>query len=261
MKEVIEELTAIFQNKTLDSKEVGFFGWVMCYYHTTVKKFNKIDIIQVFSLSQIFLIIKRGKKKMPTTKNTLITLVAAATLFLAQPTAAQELQFEKAPWHENPLRAALTDLPIFVDIDNDGDLDAFLNTYNNKYSDSQVLFFKNTGSGSQPRFEEQAGQDNPLADVNVNYNSPLTLVDIDNDRDLDAFIGSDDGTVHFYQSTGSASQPRFEEQVQDNPLADVNVGGYAFPTLVDIDNDRDLDAFIGSGAGTFHFYQNTGSVS
>jgi hypothetical protein len=97
----------------------------------------------------------------------------------------------------------------------------------------------------QPFFVARIKQDNPLAQMDVRNSSELTLVDIDNDSDLDIFVGTDEGTVKFHENTGTPSQPVFVEHMeQDNPLGNVKVVGRGIPTLVDIDNDGDLDAFL-----------------
>ncbi|MEG4395519.1 Calx-beta domain-containing protein, partial [Microcoleus sp. BROC3] len=99
---------------------------------------------------------------------------------------------------------------------------------------------------------------NGLTDVG-DYASP-TLADIDNDGDLDAFVGADDGNTYYYQNTGTASAPTFAAPVANfNGLT--NVGSLAAPTLDDIDNDGDLDAFVGVGYGKTYYYQNTGTAS
>ena len=43
----------------------------------------------------------------------------------------------------------------------------------------------------------------------------------------------------------------------NNPFNGVNVGSYSTPTFVDIDNDGDFDAFIGSQTGRILYYKNT----
>ncbi|WP_148096717.1 FG-GAP repeat domain-containing protein, partial [Aphanothece sacrum] len=125
--------------------------------------------------------------------------------------------------------------PTFADIDNDGDLDAFVGEIN-----GNTDFFRNTGTGSVPSFTFETT--NPFGLTNVGYNSAPALADIDNDGDLDAFVGTVDGNTYFFRNTGSASNPTFTLQASNFGLTDV--GSRAKPTLVDIDNDGDLDAFV-----------------
>ncbi|AOC54544.1 Alkaline phosphatase [Microcystis aeruginosa NIES-2481] len=143
--------------------------------------------------------------------------------------------------------------PTFVDIDGDGDLDAFIGN-----EEGNTLFYRNTGSASAPTFA--APSTNPFGLTDVIYDAVPTLVDIDDDGDLDAFIGNYYGNTLFYRNTGSASAPAFATP-STNPFGLTNVVTYAQPTFVDIDGDGDLDAFIGNELGNTLFYRNTGSAS
>ena len=63
------------------------------------------------------------------------------------------------------------------------DYDCFIGEYN------EIKYYKNTGDNSSPIFEAQSGSDNPFNSAIVgNYTGPA-FVDIDNDGDMDCFIG------------------------------------------------------------------------
>lgn len=102
---------------------------------------------------------------------------------------------------------------------------------------------------------------NPFFGIQVgNFASPR-FVDIDNDGDLDVFVGNFSGKVEFFRNDGSADDPNFSAVTgAENPLNLVSVA-MAVPDFVDIDNDGDLDVFIGKRDGTINFYRNDGSVS
>ena len=101
----------------------------------------------------------------------------------------------------------------------------------------------------------------PLDSVTSILLATPALADIDNDGDLDIFIGQQGlNQMKYYENTGTASVPVFEEKIDaENPL-DVygNNNGCNAPTLVDIDTDGDLDAFVGIWANTIKYYENTG---
>jgi hypothetical protein len=146
--------------------------------------------------------------------------------------------------------------PTFVDIDNDGDLDAFIGEKN-----GTINFFRNKGDANIPKFKEVTGGNNPFDGVDVGRYSTPSFVDIDNDDDLDAFIGEKDGTINFFRNKGDADKPKFKEVIGGaNPFDGVDVGRYSTPTFVDIDNDDDLDAFIGEKDGTINFFRNKGDA-
>jgi VCBS repeat-containing protein len=143
--------------------------------------------------------------------------------------------------------------PTFADIDNDGDLDAFVGE-----RFGNTVFFRNTGTASAPTFTQTTT--NPFGLSNIEFSADPTFADIDNDGDLDAFIGVALGNTVFFRNTGTASTPTFTPEAT-NPFGLSNVGFQAAPTFADIDNDGDLDAFIGSNAGNTKFFRNTGTAS
>ncbi|WP_373533702.1 FG-GAP-like repeat-containing protein [Microcoleus sp.] len=143
--------------------------------------------------------------------------------------------------------------PTFVDIDGDGDLDAFVGA-----NDGNTRYYQNTGTASAPVFA--VPQTNPFNLTNVGSFASPTLVDIDGDGDLDAFVGAIDGNTRYYQNTGTASAPVFAAPLT-NPFNLTTVGFVASPTLVDIDGDGDLDAFVGANDGNTRYYENAPIVS
>ena len=146
--------------------------------------------------------------------------------------------------------------PVFVDIDGDGDLDAFIGAL-----DGTIYYFKNTGSSTVPVFTQQTGAANPFNGVGVGGFSVPTFIDVDKDGDKDAFIGSNNGTISYYKNTGSSTVPVFTQQTGvANPLNGVTVGGYSAPATVDIDGDGNVDLFIGNNAGNVSYYKNTSTV-
>ncbi|TRU34674.1 MAG: VCBS repeat-containing protein, partial [Microcystis aeruginosa Ma_MB_F_20061100_S20] len=143
--------------------------------------------------------------------------------------------------------------PALVDIDGDGDLDALVGDQS-----GNTLFYRNTGTKSAPAFATPST--NPFGLTDVGSFAKPTFVDIDGDGDLDAFVGNTDGNTLFYGNTGSASAPAFAAP-STNPFGLTDVGDSAAPTLVDIDGDGDLDAFVGNYDGNTLFYQNVPSLA
>ena len=145
--------------------------------------------------------------------------------------------------------------PSLVDIDKDGDFDAFIGT-----GDGKTTFFKNTGSATSVAFSQTSSSNFGLTDVG-DYAAP-TLVDIDGDQDLDAFIGNYAGDVVFYRNTGTQFSPHFSAPtVNAFGLGGYGTGKWVAPRFFDIDNDSDSDLFIGHGDGTTLFFRNTGTAS
>ena len=115
--------------------------------------------------------------------------------------------------------------PAFVDIDSDKDLDIFVGD-----PAGNSIFFQNTGMGSSPNYSFASNFELNDADANPNPH----FVDIDNDFDLDAFVGNYAGNTLFFRNTGTANNPAFAAAVS-NPFGLNNVGTAATPEFVVID--------------------------
>ena len=146
--------------------------------------------------------------------------------------------------------------PVLVDIDNDGDLDAFVgNTAGN------IQFFRNTGTVNNPIFTAPIA--NPFGLSAAVASASPAFVDIDDDGDLDALVGNAAGNMLFFLNVGTASNPIFATAIT-NPFGLTDVGLSASPSLVDIDGDGDLDAFVGKYSyyfGNMLFFENIGTAS
>ncbi len=143
--------------------------------------------------------------------------------------------------------------PNLVDIDGDGDLDAFIGN-----SDGNTLFYRNTGTATTPSFA--AAITNPFGLSDVGSQASPAFVDSDNDGDLDAFVGNLDGNISFFRNTGTVNNPLFAA-ASINPFGLSDVGFQANPSFMDSDNDGDLDAFVGNLDGNILFFRNTGTAT
>jgi hypothetical protein len=139
----------------------------------------------------------------------------------------------------------------FIDIDGDGDKDAFLGNL-----DGTINYYKNTGNASTPAFTKQVGTANPFNGKDLGSRSYGTFVDPDGDGDYDAFFGSSEGFIT-YENLGTPMNPLFIQVtgVYD-PLGLINLGNPT-PEWADLDGDGDLDMFSGEDSGDFEYLQNT----
>lgn len=99
---------------------------------------------------------------------------------------------------------------------------------------------------------------NPFGLTAVSYLAVPTLVDIDNDGDLDLFVGEYTGSVKYFQNVGSAASPQFAAPVS-NPFGISSGYGYAFLAFGDMDGDGDNDLLMGEYYGDVKYFQNTGT--
>jgi large repetitive protein len=161
------------------------------------------------------------------------------------------------PGQENPL--GLIDVgmdarPDLVDIDGDGDLDAFVGR------DGDTAFFENTGTPSAPAFG--ALQSNPFGLALDESDISPHFADVDGDGDLDGLFGAHSGRTIFFENVGTANVPAFLPPPAIEPFGLVNIGSPSIPSLADIDDDGDLDAFFGEGdADDTLFSENVGTAA
>jgi len=165
--------------------------------------------------------------------------------------------FVLATGSANPFGRSTKPMPAFVDMDGDGDLDAFSG------SEAGTIFsyYRNDGTVNSPSFTTLTGDANPLDLVRVSMNSAPAFVDIDDDGDFDVFVGASNG-VFYYRNDGTASAPVFvNESGSANPLAVENGESDSAPAFADIDGDGDFDALIGNYDGLLNYYRNDGTAS
>ena len=145
--------------------------------------------------------------------------------------------------------------PTMIDQDNDGDFDMWVGD-----QAGRLHYFENTGSKSNPAFTKRTGAANPLDGVTVGGQATPVMIDQDNDDDFDMWVGGKDGKLHYFENTGSKTNPVFTKLTgAANPMDGINVGGQAAPTMIDQDNDGDVDMWVGASNGKLQFFENTGS--
>ncbi len=144
-------------------------------------------------------------------------------------------------------------MPAFADLDGDGDLDLLVGEY---YGSMQ--YFENTGTSSSPNFASPSR--NPFGIVSTSYLAYPNFADMDNDGDLDLFVGEVFGGMKYFENKGSSTSPQFIAPVM-NPFGLSSTLGFAVPVACDLDGDGDLDLLVGETYGVLQYFENTGSVS
>jgi hypothetical protein len=136
-----------------------------------------------------------------------------------------------------------------VDLDNDGDADAFgINSSHN------FTYFENTGSATAASFAAVVTNPFGLSTPVATTITPA-FSDIDLDGDMDLMVSATDGHFYYYQNTGSAIAPSFAAPV-DNNFSLTDIGSNSTVAFVDLDNDGDEDLMAGNSSGDFNYFKN-----
>ncbi len=142
-------------------------------------------------------------------------------------------------------------VPVFADIDGDGDLDLFVGSEN-----GNINFYRNDGTPAEASWTSVTPT---YAGIDVGAYSVPVFADIDADGDLDLFVGEQNGNINFYRNDGTAATPSWTSVTSS--YASIDVGAWSTPTFADIDADGDLDLFIGEEVDNINFYRNDGTAA
>jgi hypothetical protein len=156
-------------------------------------------------------------------------------------------------------------LPTFVVLDADGDLDLLVTT---EYS--QVGYFENIGDAINPEFDSLVV--NPFGKMFgefENYIAFVNFADMDNDGDLDIVAGlykyyQEAWEYEFFENIGTAATAEFSTNSENLPGL-VNSSYFAIGKTIDIDLDGDFDILSTNygydGKVFFEFFENSGTAA
>ena len=153
-------------------------------------------------------------------------------------------------------------IPALYDVDNDGRKDLIVsNLYRFKtesIKEGTIAWYKNTGTASNPVYTFVDYNWLNLNQFNYGLRMVPTFGDINGDGKQELILGKEDGTLVLFQNNGSTFvNPTIN--LKDNTNTTIQVGGYAFPQLFDLNKDGLLDLIIGNRTGKLLYYQNVGT--
>jgi len=142
--------------------------------------------------------------------------------------------------------------PALADLDDDGDLDLAVGTYLDGF-----YYYNNTGDTNNPIWTNESSVFDVVNNASLSRTVP-TFADVDNDGDFDLTVGDVYGYLSYFENIGTHEYPIWAELVHLHDSLGSDIMKFAAgPEYMDIDNDGDLDLFVGSTE--LNYYENTGT--
>lgn len=175
-------------------------------------------------------------------------------------------QFQQSDlFQDNMIEVGEGAYPVFFDYNNDGLKDLFIGDYGYFGTTSykhKIAQFKNIGTATLPKFELITRDYANLSSLNITNMVPA-FGDLDGDGDADMIIGGFDGKLQYFENTSAPGDTANFVLTQTNMTNSnhrvIDIGDYAVPQIVDMDNDGKNDLVIGGRNGKLAYYHHIGS--
>jgi len=138
--------------------------------------------------------------------------------------------------------------PVFADLDGDGLGELYVGEH-----DGYLDVFENLG-GNPPGWYCVT---TALDSIDVGKHCAPAFWDIDNDNDLDLFLGNEEGRIWYFRNDGPPSSPAWT--FQTSYWDSIDVGYHSIPFFEDLDADGDHDLLIANNSGGAAYFENYGT--
>jgi len=154
--------------------------------------------------------------------------------------------------------------PLIIDIDGDSLNDILVGSFGvwtqSQVHESRFSYYKNTGTKANPKYDFIT-RDYLLLPQSQDTGLYPTIGDVDNDGDIDLYVGTDRGKILFFENKAASSGDSMKFVYTSTPFDSVNFGKSIRPYLFDVDNDGKLDLLVGSQQPYIKLYKNIGTKS
>lgn len=138
--------------------------------------------------------------------------------------------------------------PVFEDIDQDGLTDLLLGTAglidNGNKAEAKLIFYKNTGTSTQPAFTLWDDDYLSFSQKNHRYLAPA-FGDLNGDGVPELIVGLSNGKLAYFDNDAS-SNAAYQFSLASEVFMDIDVGYRALPCLFDINGDGLNDLVVGN---------------
>jgi len=158
--------------------------------------------------------------------------------------------------------------PVPFDHNGDGLMDLIVanNGYFHPSGDhvGKLALLENVGTPTAPAFNMVTDDYMGLSTSGIGNGMYPAFADVDDDGDLDMYIGDEGGKLHFYRNTATGAVAQFafaQANVAYTSGEGIDVGRFATPQFVDLDQDGLSDLVIGEQNGNLNYIRNTGTAA
>lgn len=152
-------------------------------------------------------------------------------------------------------------VPTFGDLNNDNKPDLLIGDLNGK-----MHYFENTSVGGNITFNKQS---NDYFTIFGGTSAAPQLVDLNRDGKLDIVMGRKNGTLAYFENSGSTVVPKFTSSPSIDSIGKITVAemilsggvpyyfdGYSIPHVCDLDKDGKYEILVGCDLGRVYLFRN-----